>query len=349
MAGESPGPLNILLTGCAGFIGSRVGRMLLDHGHRIVGIDILNDAYDVRLKEWRLAKLQERPNFGFHRADIADPRSLQCLFEQPDVVDSQPFDAVINLAARAGIRQSIEDPRAFYDTNVVGTLNLLELCRMHGIQKFILASSSSVYGDPDTPVEKSTGTEVVSPRQLTEDLPTDRPVSPYAASKKAAEELCYSYHHLYGLDVTAFRFFTVYGPAGRPDMSIFRFIRWIAEGEPVVVYGDGNQQRDFTYVEDVARGICAGLKSVGFATINLGSDRPIPILGVITLLEEILDKRAKIEHQPPNPADVRATWADVSKAEELLCWKPETTFEDGLKKTADWYLDNRNWARTLEL
>ena len=349
MAINTSDPLNILLTGCAGFIGSRVGQLLLAEGHRVVGIDNLNDAYDARLKEWRLSRTQEWPSFSFKQLDITDSQSLQEVFKTPGAGTSLPFDTVINLAARAGVRQSMDDPKGFYETNVLGTLNLLELCRTAGIQKFVLASSSSVYGDPDSQVESPTGSKDVTTRKLAEDLPTDRPVSPYAASKKAAEELCYSYHHLYGLDVTAFRFFTVFGPAGRPDMSIFRFIKWIAEGEPVLVNGDGNQQRDFTYVEDVARGIYAGLKSVGFETINLGSDRPVPLLQVITLLEGILGKRAHIEHQPFHPADVRATWADVSKAKDLLGWNPETTFEDGLKATANWYLENRAFAQTLEL
>ena len=349
MACEAAAPLNILLTGCAGFIGARVGQTLLGEGHQVVGIDNLNTSYDVRLKEWRLARLQELPTFIFHQVDITDSQSLQGLFELQTAGAAQQFDAVINLAARAGVRQSIEDPMGFYGTNVLGTLNLLELCRINSVRKFILASSSSVYGDTNSLNEASRGSEVVNPRQLAEHMPTDRPVSPYAASKKAAEELCYSYHHLQGLDVSAFRFFTVYGPAGRPDMSIFRFVRWIMEGDPVVVYGDGSQQRDFTYVDDVAKGINAGLRSVGFETINLGSDHPVKLTRVISLLEEILNKKANVEHQPAHPADVRATWADVSKARELLCWKPETAFEDGLKKTAKWYLKNRQWARTLML
>lgn len=349
MAINTSVPLNILLTGCAGFIGSRVAQLLLSEGHRVVGIDNLNDAYDVRLKEWRLNQTQEWSSFSFKQVDITDTTSLSRIFYGSDVGISRPFDAVINLAARAGVRQSIDDPTGFYHTNVLGTLNLLESCRTTGIPKFVLASSSSVYGDPDFSGTSPDNQEIATKHKLIESLPTDRPVSPYAASKKAAEELCYSYHHLYGLDVTAFRFFTVFGAAGRPDMSIFRFVRWIYEDEPVLVNGDGSQQRDFTYVEDIAKGVCAGLKSVGFETINLGSDRPVPLLKVITLLEGILGKSAHINYQPFHPADVRTTWADVSKAKNLLDWEPETTFEVSLKATADWYLQNREFAQTLKL
>ena len=349
MSSNSHGTLNILLTGSAGFIGARVAKNLLSNGHRVVGIDNLNHAYDVRLKDWRLAQLQERRDFFFHTLDITDTQSLRDFIELPVIKTSQPFDAVINLAARAGVRQSMETPELFYNTNVMGTLNLLELCRERGIKKFILSSTSSVYGALDHENDNSVGADVGTFKQLSEDLPTDRPISPYAASKKAAEGLCYTYQHLYGLDVTVFRFFTVYGPAGRPDMSIFRFIRWIDEGDPVVVYGDGTQSRDFTYVEDVARGVLAGLKPLGFETINLGSDRPVPLLTVITLLEQIMDKSANIEYQPAHPADIRATWADVSKAKKVLDWAPEMPLEEGLEQSVKWYRDNRDWAQAVNL
>ena len=215
--------MKILVTGCAGFIGSRVTRLLLDEGHTVVGIDNLNHAYDVRLKEWRLSKLQKQPSYSFHLLDITNQRELQSLFEGEQQPQALPFDAVANLAARAGVRQSLEDPWAYYDTNVIGTLNLLELCRRSGVRKFVQASTSSLYGDGIRPFRV--------------DQATDRPLSPYASSKKAAEVTCYTYHHLYNLDVTILRYFTVYGPAGRPDMSVYRFINWIAEEKPVTVYG----------------------------------------------------------------------------------------------------------------
>ena len=226
--------MRILLTGVAGFIGSRVAELLLDEGHEVLGIDNLCPAYDVRLKDYRLGRLEGSPGYDFRRVDIAYRDDLATIWGE-----SGPFDAVINLAARAGVRQSVVDPWVYVDTNIVGTLNLLDLCRRHGVGKFVLASTSSLYG-ADNPVPFS------------EDAPTDRPLSPYAASKKGAEALCWTYHHLYGLDVTIFRYFTVYGPAGRPDMSLFRFVQWIHEGLPLRLYGDGTQSRDFTYVDAVS-------------------------------------------------------------------------------------------------
>jgi len=310
-----------------------VGELLLQQGYKVVGVDDLNDAYDVRLKHWRLKQLQGQADFQFHRLDIADKNGLGKVF-----ADAGPFDAVINLAARAGVRQSLEDPWVYYKTNVTGTLNLLELCKDNKIKKFVAASSSSVYGIPRE-----------SDRPFCEDQPTDHPLSPYAASKKATEGLCYSYHHLYGLDITLLRYFTVYGPAGRPDMSIFRFVKWIAEGEPLVLYGDGTQQRDFTYVEDIAKGTVLALEPVGYEIINLGNDRPVSILKLIELIEGLLGRKAQIERRPAHPADVPATWASITKARELLGWQPKIRLEEGLKRTVTWYLENREWAKEIQV
>ena len=320
--------MKYFVTGCAGFIGWKVTEFLLADGHSVVGIDNLNDAYDVTIKKWRLTQLQDSPNFEFHLVDICDLTSLEPLF-------NSKYDAVINLAARAGVRQSVENPWVYIDTNVTGTLNLLEMCRKSDIQKFVLASTSSLYG-------------ANNPLPFSEDADTNRPLSPYAASKKGAEALCHSYHHLYDIDITVFRFFTVYGPAGRPDMSAFRFVKWISEGKPVIVYGDGKQSsRDYTYVEDIARGVIAGLKPIGYAVINLGSDSPIVLIDTIRLIEELVGKKAKLSHQPFHPADVRATWANIQKAEELLGWKPQVSFREGITKLVEWYKENRDWVKDV--
>ena len=321
--------MKYLVTGCAGFIGWKVTEFLLEMGHTVVGIDNLNAAYDTQVKQWRLQQLEGIPNFQFHRADICDRTGLQKLF-------NASYDAVINLAARAGVRQSVEDPWVYVDTNVTGTLNLLELCREFAVPKFVLASTSSLYGANNA-------------LPFSEEANTDGPLSPYAASKKGAESLCHSYHHLYGIDVTVFRFFTVYGPAGRPDMSAFRFVQWISEGQPVIVYGDGKQSsRDYTYLEDIARGVIAGLKPLTYEVINLGSASPIVLIDTIRLIEELVGKEAELSHQPFHPADVRATWADIRKAEKLLGWRPQVTFREGITALVAWYRTNRGWAKGIE-
>ncbi|MBN2021258.1 MAG: GDP-mannose 4,6-dehydratase [Pirellulales bacterium] len=328
-----------LVTGCAGFIASQVARRLLDAGHRVVGLDNLNDAYDPRLKAWRLAQLQAMPGFSFRQLDIADHRALAGWFEdeaRASGEDGPPFVAVVNLAARAGVRASVENPYVYYQANCDGTLNLLELCRRFGVPKFLLASTSSLYGRHN-------------PVPYREDADTNRPLSPYAASKKAAETLAYTFHHLHGLDVSVVRYFTVYGPAGRPDMSVFRFIRWIAEDEPIVVFGDGSQQRDFTYVDDIARGTVAALAPMGYEVINLGGDRPALLSFVIDEIGRLLGKEVRIEYRPAHPADVAITWADVGKARASLGWSPEVPLEEGLRRSVQWYRDNRVWARELEL
>ncbi|MEX1020838.1 MAG: GDP-mannose 4,6-dehydratase [Litorilinea sp.] len=319
-----------LVTGCAGFIASKVTEFLLADGHTVCGVDVLNDAYDVRLKDWRLEQLLPRTGFEFVRLDIADREAVAALFSDQNG-QRAPFDAIINLAARAGVRQSVEDPWIYYDANTTGTLNLLEMCRAHDVGKFVLASTSSLYGEN-------------SPMPFREDADTSRPLSPYAASKKAAETLCYTYHHLYGLDVTVFRYFTVYGPAGRPDMSMFRFVKWIAQGTPVTIFGDGKQSRDFTYVEDIARGTILGLKPLGYEVINLGSDTPIALMDALHTVEQALDMEAQLQFQPAHAADVQATWADISKAERLLGWRPQVSFEQGIHNLVAWYRAQEAWA-----
>ncbi len=327
-------PSTVLVTGCAGFIGSQVAALLLREGRRVIGVDNLNDAYDPRLKEWRLARLEGEPGFNFHRLDICDRESLRRLLRTKSAVGAAPFDAVINLAARAGVRQSVKNPWVYVQANIVGNLNLLELCRETGVKKFVLASTSSLYG-------------AKSPRPFKEDAVTDYPLSPYAASKKAAEALCYTYHYLYDIDVSVVRYFTVYGPAGRPDMSLFRFVQWIAEGRPVIVYGDGTQQRDFSYVEDIASGTVASLSPLGYEMINLGSDRPVALNQAIQLIERLVGREATIENRPRDPSDVLATWADITKAKRILGWRPRFSFEEGVARLVQWYKENREWAREI--
>lgn len=323
-----------MVTGCAGFIGAKVTEFLLADGHAVVGVDNLNDAYDVRLKQWRLAQIKDHPDFTFHHLDMCDRVGLHELFKSQVASRSSQFDAVINLAARAGVRQSVANPWMYFETNVTGTLNLLDLCRGFGVQKFVLASTSSLYG-------------ANNPRPFQEDASTDGPLSPYAASKKAAEVLCYTYHYLYDIDVTVLRYFTVYGPAGRPDMSLFRFVQWISEGRPVIVYGHGQQSRDFMYVDDIARGTLAALKPMGYEVINLGCDTPVVLMDAIRLVEELVGKKARIEFKPRHPADVLATWADIGKAEWLLGWRPQSSFEQGVAQLVGWYQANRDWAKDV--
>ena len=324
--------LRILVTGCAGFIGSQVVRRLLDLGHMVQGVDNLNDYYSARLKQWRLNSLIARPRFTFRHVDVSVPDGLRALFA--DVETGVPVSAVFNLAAWTGVRQSTEIPRTYYETNVLGTVNLLELCREFEVGHFVLASTSSVYGEgPNGPV--------------TETSLANRPLSPYAASKIAAETLLYSYHHLYGMNAVSFRFFTVYGPAGRPDMSVFRFIRAIAEGEPITIYGDGTQRRDFTYVEDVAEGMVAGMELTGHQTINLGNDRPVSVNALVSSIEAALGRKAVIRHGPRHPADPLVTWANIDRARTLLGWAPQTTLEEGINRSCAWYLENRDWAKAI--
>lgn len=319
-----------LLTGVAGFIASKVAEFLAADGHTVVGLDNINNAYDVRLKHWRLSQLESTPGLEFHRTDICDRTGLAALW-----AERGPFDAVINLAARAGVRASVVDPWAYYETNVTGALNLLELCRRDGVAKFVLASTSSLYG-------------VHNPMPFREDADTDRPFSPYAASKKAAEVMCYTYHHLYGIDVTVFRYFTVYGPAGRPDMSLFRFVQRISEGRPVTIYGDGTQSRDFTYVDDIARGTIAGLRPVGYEIINLGSDHPVALMDTVHLVEQQVGRKAELVFAPRHPADLPATWANIARAGERLGWEPSVGHVQGIANLVRWYQANREWARNVE-
>ncbi|MBI5187494.1 MAG: GDP-mannose 4,6-dehydratase [Nitrospirae bacterium] len=335
----------VLVTGCAGFIGWKVSERLLEENINVIGVDNLNDYYDPRLKEWRLAKLRVkssefglprfaergrgvRSEFNFHQCDISSLDAVKTVFA------NYKLDAVINLAARAGVRTSVENPWVYLDTNVKGTLNLLEYCKDFVVNKFVLASTSSIYGLNEIPF-----------REIDR---TDSPLAPYSATKKGAEVLCYSYHYLYGLDISIPRYFTVYGPAGRPDMSIFIFIKNIDNGIPITVFGDGKQQRDFSYIDDIADGTLKCLQPFGYEIFNLGSDNPVELMYVINLIEDALGKKAVMEFMPRHPADVPVTWADIEKSKERLNWYPKTTIEEGIKRTVEWYLENKEFVNTLK-
>ena len=325
-----------LVTGVAGFIASQVAEMLIRDGHTVIGVDNLNDAYDVRMKEYRLRRLVEQQGFAFHQVDISERDTILGLeLGSRSDLAQPPLDAVINLAARAGVRQSVENPWVYLDTNITGTLNLLELCVRNKIPKFILASTSSVYGAD-------------APLPTPEDADSDRPLQAYAASKKSAEALCHVYHYLYGLDVTVFRYFTVYGPAGRPDMSMFRFTQWINEGLPVRINGDGKQSRGFTYVDDIARGTILGLKPLGYEIINLGGHETIQINEVVATLERLIGRQAQVANLPAHPADMLANWADVHKARRLLGWEPRVSLLEGMTRLVEWYKAESDWASQIK-
>jgi len=300
--------MKYLVTGCAGFIGSKICEKLLNKDNEVVGVDNLNDYYDVKLKFYRLDILKKYKNFKFYKVDIENYQSLAEIFQK------NKFDAVINEAARAGVRYSLENPFIYMTTNAYGTLNLLELCRKYNVPKFVLASTSSLYAGQPMPFK--------------EDLPVNTPISPYAASKKSAEVIAYTYNYHYGIDVSVVRYFTVYGPAGRPDMSIFRFIKWIMEDRPIEVFGDGTQSRDFTYVDDIAEGTILALKPVGYEIINLGGNNPHELTEIINLIEKYTGKEAKLVNKEFHKADIKATWADITKAKEILVWEPKIGIED---------------------
>ncbi|MGH7884585.1 MAG: SDR family NAD(P)-dependent oxidoreductase [Thermodesulfobacteriota bacterium] len=327
--------MKIIVTGCAGFIGSRITELLISSGSTVFGLDNFSDSYDIRLKHFRLNKLNLLNNFKFFECDISDTQKLSDTYQKIVRGFDSKIDSVINLAARAGVRYSIENPGIYYSTNVFGTLNLLELCKTKGINKFVLASTSSIYGNNETP--------------FIEDQITDKQLSPYASSKKAAEGLCYTYYKNFNLDISILRYFTVYGPAGRPDMSVYRFIKWISEGEDVVFYGDGNQKRDFTYVDDIAYGTILALKNLGFEIINLGSGNPVSLNDIVNMINVNIKKDYKIVHYNSNPADIDSTWADISKAKKILDWRPECGLLEGIKNSIEWYRNNYKLVKNIEV
>ena len=343
----------ILVTGAAGFIGSKVVELLLADGFDVVGVDSLNEYYDIRLKNYRINSLlgQADPykpvclsddssglirakfstkSFNFYKLNIEHEKEVNELFKK------YSFASVLNLAARAGVRYSMENPHVYMTTNAIGTLNLLEAMRHNDVIKMVLASTSSLYAGQQMP--------------FVETLPVNSPISPYAASKKAAEVMAYSYHNLYGLDISVVRYFTVFGPCGRPDMCMFRFAEWIENETPIELFGDGKQSRDFTYVDDIARGTIAAQKELGYEIINLGGgNNPVSLNEVISLIESGLQKKAEEIRKPFHKADMMTTWADINKAKRLIGWEPIVSLKDGIMRMVDWHKANRSWLADIQL
>jgi UDP-glucuronate 4-epimerase len=313
--------MNIAVTGGAGFIGSHLVRILLERGERVVVIDDFNDFYDPGLKRDNLIGLDSDPNFKLHQVDIRDRASVE------EVLIAEVPDVVCHLAARAGVRPSIEDPLLYEEVNCMGTLNVLEAVKAAGLKNFIFASSSSVYG-------------INSKVPFSEQDPITAPISPYAATKRAGELISFTYSHLYGIPVTCLRFFTVYGERGRPEMAVARFTRLISEGREVPVYGDGTAKRDFTYIGDIMRGLVTAVyKRFPYEIINLGGSHSIEVLRLISIIEEKLGKRARINYLPPAPGDVPVTHADVTKAKKLLGFEPEVAIEEGIERYVRWFVE----------
>lgn len=330
--------MKILVTGAAGFIGSHVADRLLRRGDQVVGLDNLNDYYDVNLKLARLARLTPQPGFTFAKLDLANQSGMADLFAR------ERFDRVIHLAAQAGVRYSLENPQAYVDSNVTGTVNVLEGCRHHGVQHLVFASTSSVYGmNTNMPFSPHRG--------------VDHPLSLYASTKKAGELMAHNYAALFALPVTVLRFFTVYGPWGRPDMALFLFARNILAGKPIDVFNNGHHTRDFTFVEDIAEGVvraCDRIASANpdwdsahpdpatsrapFRIYNIGNNKPVPLLRYIEVLEQCLGRKAQRNLLPLQPGDVPDTYADVTDLVRDVGYRPQTTVEEGVRRFVEWYL-----------
>ena len=313
---------NVFLTGSAGFIGSSLADSLLEQGYKVVGIDNFDSFYDRKIKLKNIENADRNPNFLLIEGDIRNKELLN------DVFDKHEIHLIVHLAAKAGVRPSVESPQDYFDVNITGTINILETAKEHGVKKMIFASSSSVYGN---------NTKV----PFAETDFVDHPISPYAASKKAGELICFTYHELYQMDISCLRFFTVYGPRQRPDLAIHKFARLILDDKPVPVYGDGSFKRDFTYVDDTVFGINRAIKNLaGFHVYNLGNSRTISVLEMIAELEKALGKKAKIDFRPLQPGDVKLTYADISSAKTELQYNPKFDFSTGIKNFVEWLKTN---------
>lgn len=334
---------SILITGAAGFIGFHLARRLLEDGYRVCGIDNLNNYYDVRLKELRLSILKKYSDFSFAKVDISDKNKVNEIFS------ANSPDVVVNLAAQAGVRYSIDNPDAYIESNIIGFYQILEACRHsydscgHPVKHLLYASSSSVYGN-----QKKTPFSVTDP--------VDKPVSLYAATKKSDELMAYTYSHLYGIPATGLRFFTVYGPYGRPDMAYFSFSEKIMKDEPIKIFNQGNLYRDFTYVDDIVEGMVRMLNKPPLPNAegdrhkiyNIGNNKPVKLMDFIKTLEEELGKEAKKEYLPMQPGDVYQTYADIEELEADFGYKPSVEIKEGLRKFAEWYKEWKKKAGMYE-
>jgi UDP-glucuronate 4-epimerase len=315
---------NILITGGAGFIGSHlVDRLLAEGGWRITVIDDFNDFYDPAIKRENVRARLANPDYTLIEADIRHHSVIEQAFGET------AFDCIVHLAARAGVRPSLKEPRLYVETNVNGTLNLLDSARAHGVKQFVFGSSSSVYG-------------LNAKVPFSEDDPIFNPISPYAATKAAGELLCHSYAHLYDLRIVCLRFFTVYGARQRPDLAIHKFAKLISAGKPIPVFGDGTTRRDYTYIDDIIAGVRAAMDYAQskYEIINLGESRTVELRELIALLEKSLGRQAQIDRQPLQPGDVTQTFADISKARRLLGYDPQTQIEDGIQKFVEWFRES---------
>lgn len=313
--------MKAVVTGAAGFIGSHLTERLLKDGWSVIGIDSFDEFYAPSIKRRNIARARENPRFQLVEADIRDKEAMQQAV--PNDVDT-----IVHLAARAGVRPSIEQPALYADVNINGTVVMLEVARGQGIKKFVFASSSSVYGNNEKV-------------PFSEEDNVDFPISPYAATKKAGELICHTYHHLYEIDMTCLRFFTVYGPRQRPDLAIHKFARLIEAGKPIPVYGDGTMSRDFTYIDDIVNGIVASIdRCSGYHIFNLGESQPIDVTNLIAEIEKALGKKATKDYLPVQPGDVNRTFADVAKARRDLDYQPSTHIAAGLARFVEWLRNN---------